>query len=77
MENLLERIVINPKVSHGKPIVRGLRYPVEFILDLLASGMSKAEILADYEDLKEEDLLACIAYASKLMKIQSIYKIAS
>lgn len=59
----MERITINPAVCHGKPTVRGLRYPVETILELLSSGMTTDEILADYEDLEREDILAVLAYA--------------
>lgn len=61
-EQLLSRITINPEICHGKPIIRGLRYSVENVLELLASGMSHAEILEDYEDLEEEDLLACLIF---------------
>lgn len=64
-EDLLKRITINPKICHGKPIIRGLRYPVENILELIASGMTHQEILADYEDLQEEDLWACLLFASR------------
>jgi uncharacterized protein (DUF433 family) len=78
MENeLLNRITINPDICHGKPVIRGLRYLVESMLELLASGMSTEEILADYPDLQKEDLLACIGYAARLTQIKSIYKIAS
>ena len=59
---LLERITIDPAICHGKPTVRGLRYPVDTILDLLSSGMSHEEILADYEDLESEDIRAVIEY---------------
>ncbi len=59
---LLKRIVIDPEICHGKPIVRGLRYPVQNILELLASGMSHAEILEDYEDLERDDLYACLLF---------------
>ena len=64
-EELIERITIDPSICHGKPCVRGLRYPVETLLELLASGMTNEEILADYEDLTHEDILACLAYASR------------
>jgi len=77
MNSLLSRITIHPEICHGKPTIRGLRYPVENMLELLASGMSIDEVLADYPDLVKEDLLACIGYASKLMNVKSIYKIAS
>ena len=62
--NLAERITVDPDICHGKPCIRGLRYPVEMILELLSSGMSHEEILADYEDLEREDILAAIEYAA-------------
>ncbi len=78
MENtLLQRITLNPNICHGKPCIRGLRYPIELILELLSSGMSTEEILADYEDLEREDILAVLFYASRLSQVKSIYKIAS
>jgi uncharacterized protein (DUF433 family) len=64
MDTLLSRITIDPSVCHGKPCVRGLRYPVETLLELLSSGMTIDEILADYEDLEREDLLAVLAFAA-------------
>jgi uncharacterized protein (DUF433 family) len=70
--NLLSRITVNPKILHGKPAIRGLRYPVELILELLASGMTHDEILNDYADLEEQDILACLAFAWRLMKVKSI-----
>lgn len=76
MENQENRITINPDICHGKPTIRGMRYPVENILELLASGMSNQQILEDYPDLENEDLLACINYASKLAHLKSIHKIA-
>lgn len=66
--DLLKRITINPEISHGKPVIRNMRYPVENILELLSSGMTHDEILADYKDLEEEDLLACLVFASSLVK---------
>ena len=65
MSALLSRITIDPAVCHGKPCVRGLRYPVEMLLELLSSGMTHEEILADYEDLEAEDLRAVLAYAGE------------
>jgi uncharacterized protein (DUF433 family) len=56
---------MDPSVCHGKPCVRGLRYPVEVLLELLSSGMTIDEILADYEDLEREDLLAVQAYPAR------------
>jgi uncharacterized protein (DUF433 family) len=77
MNNLLKRITIDMDICHGKPIIRGLRYPVENMLELLASGMSIDELLEDYPDLEREDFLACIEYASKLVQIKGILNIAS
>jgi uncharacterized protein (DUF433 family) len=70
--NLAERITIDPDVCHGKPCIRGLRYPVETILELLSSGMTTDEILADYEDLEREDILAVLAFAARLSRIKRI-----
>ena len=61
----LDRITTNPDICHGKPTVRGLRYPVEVLLELLASGMSIAEILEDYPDLERDDLLAALEFGAK------------
>lgn len=66
MDTLLSRITIDPAVCHGKPCIRGLRYPIETMLELLSSGMTIDQILADYEDLEREDLLAVLAYAARL-----------
>jgi uncharacterized protein (DUF433 family) len=62
MDSTLERITIDPNICHGKPCIRGLRYPVELILELLSSGMTTEEILSDYEDLEEEDILAALTF---------------
>jgi uncharacterized protein (DUF433 family) len=56
-------------MCHGKPVIRGMRYPVVNILELMFSGRTNAEILADYEDLEEADLQACLLFASNLAKI--------
>lgn len=61
--NLSDRITIDPGICHGRPTVGGLRYPIEMILELLSSGMTLEEILADYEDLEREDILAALASA--------------
>jgi len=65
-EGLLQRITVSPDICHGKPCVRGLRYPVPMLLELLSSGMTVDEVLADYEDLEREDLLAALAYGARL-----------
>lgn len=74
MEN---RITIDPALCHGKPCIRGLRYPVEQILEWLASGMSVDDILADYEDLEREDVLAVLAYAARLAHIKRLERLAA
>ncbi|MEH1947801.1 MAG: DUF433 domain-containing protein [Nostoc sp.] len=78
MDNiLLQRITHNPNICHGKPCIRGLRYPVEFILELLSSGMTTEEILKDYDDLESEDILAVLLFAARLSQVKSIHRIAS
>jgi uncharacterized protein (DUF433 family) len=69
---LLERITMDSTICHGKPTVRGLRYTVQSILELLASDMTHSEILEDYEDLEEEDLKACLLFAAKISDVKSI-----
>lgn len=66
----MDRITIRPDICHGKPTIRGLRYPVELILQILSSDMSFADILADYEDLEREDILAALAYAARLTQVK-------
>ncbi len=61
-----ERIVVDPKILAGKPVIRGTRLAVEFILELLAAGQSENDILANYPGLTREDILACLSYASYL-----------
>ena len=69
---LLERITFDPEVCHGKPCVRGLRYPVDMILTLLSTGMSDEEILSDYEDLEPDDILAVLAFAARLSRVKQV-----
>jgi uncharacterized protein (DUF433 family) len=70
--NLTDRITIDPDICHGKPTIRGLRYPVELILELLSSGMTIEEILADYEDLEREDVFAALAFAARLSRVKRV-----
>jgi uncharacterized protein (DUF433 family) len=60
----LERITVDPSICHGKPTVRGLRYPVESLLELLASGMTIEEIIEDHPDLERDDLLAALEFGA-------------
>jgi uncharacterized protein (DUF433 family) len=76
-EQLLSRITMDPNICHGKPCVRGLRYPVEFLLELLSGDMTAEQILADYPDLEADDLRAAIAYAARLSRIKRIEPVAA
>lgn len=72
MLNLSERITIDPAICHGKPVIRGLRYPVETILELLSGGMSADDIVADYEDLEHEDIMAALSFAARMMQVKRL-----
>ena len=74
MEN---RITIDPQVCHGKPCIRGMRYPVESVLEWLAADMTIEDILADYADLERQDILAALAFAAKLTHINRTDPIAA
>lgn len=71
--NLLDRIEVNQKVLKGKPVIRGTRLSVQFILGLLESGASFEEILDEYATLEKEDILACLLFASKSLEDQSFF----
>lgn len=66
----MDRISINPQICFGKPTIRGTRYSVEWLLELMSSGMTQQEILDDYEDLEPEDFSAVLYYASKLSQVK-------
>lgn len=72
MAALMDRITIDPEICHRKPCIRGLRYPVESLLELLSSGMSTEQVLADYEDLERDDVLAALEYAARLAQVNRI-----
>jgi len=74
-EELLSRIVVNPKVMAGKPVIKGTRIPVELILKLLAQGLSYDEVLKDYPHLTVEDVKAALLYAAKVMGREEVYPI--
>jgi uncharacterized protein (DUF433 family) len=69
-----DRIVIDPDVLAGKPVVRGTRLSVDFLLGLLAQGWSESEILRNYPGLQREDLLACWAYAAEVLSQERVYR---
>jgi len=72
-----DRITINSDICHGKPCIRGLRYPVEGVLEWLAGGMSIEDILVDYEDLEREDILAVLSYAARLAHVKQMERLAA
>jgi uncharacterized protein (DUF433 family) len=67
-DQLLERIEINPKILTGKPVIKGTRLSVQFIVGLLAQGTTFQEILDEYSNLKQEDILACLWFASQVLE---------
>jgi uncharacterized protein (DUF433 family) len=73
----LHRIVIDPDICHGQPVVRGLRYPVEFLLELLASGMSTDEVLADYPDIESDDILAALEYGALAAGVRRVVPLSA
>jgi len=74
---LLSRITVDPQVCHGKPCVRGLCYPVEFLLELLSGDMTREQILADYPDLEADDLKAACAYGARLSQVKRVEPLAA
>jgi uncharacterized protein (DUF433 family) len=74
---LSERIVVDPEILAGKPVIRGTRLAVEFILELLAAGQSENELMTNYPGLTREDILACLAYASYLAHEYKAYPVSA
>ena len=74
---LLSRITVDAEICHGKPCVRGLRYPVEFLLELLSSDMTVEQILADYPDLEANDLKAACAFGARLSQVKRVEPLAA
>jgi uncharacterized protein (DUF433 family) len=68
-----ERIIVDPKILVGKPIVKGTRLAVEFVVELLAQGWPESEILRNYPDLTHEDISACLQFATSVLKAEKIY----
>ena len=68
-----EHITIDPKILVGKPIIKGTRLSVEFVIDLLAQGWDDEEILRNYPGITREDIQACLAYASETLKVEKVY----
>lgn len=74
-EELLERIVVDPKVMVGKPVIKGTRIPVEHVLTLLAQGLTVEEILKDYPHLARDDIAAVLLYAAKVTGREEVYPV--
>ncbi len=77
MENWQKRIIIDPQILMGKPVIKGTRLSVDFIINLLAQGWEKAEIMRNYPDITEEDIQACLQYASERLNEEKIYLLSS
>ena len=75
--NWNDRIVLNPDILLGKPVIKGSRLAVEFIIDLLAQGWSEEDILRNYPRLAHEDIIACLEYASALLRAERIFPLPS
>ena len=71
--NLLSRITINKDICHGKPTIRNKRYPVEVILSYLAGGDTVNSLLKEFPDLEKDDILACLEYATAMIKSKSVH----
>jgi uncharacterized protein (DUF433 family) len=72
-ESLLSRITVDPEICHGKPCIRGLRYPVETILEYLAGGDTIEDLLKEFPDLEREDILACHEFARRMLTAKTIH----
>jgi uncharacterized protein (DUF433 family) len=70
-----ERITVDPQILVGKPIIKGTRISVEFVIDLLAHGWTTDQILQEYDHLTLEDVRACLAYAGELVKEEKVYSL--
>lgn len=75
MQNLMERIEINPKILVGKPVITGTRIPVELILKLIAQDWKEEDILKEYPVLKKEDIRAALFYAEKIIEEEEVYPV--
>lgn len=71
--NWKDRIIIDPEILVGKPVVKGTRLAVDFVVGLLAEGWSKADILKNYPGLTKEDIQACLSYATEILRAEKVY----
>ena len=72
-----ERVSIDPNILVGKPVIKGTRLAVKFIIELLAQGWSEEEILRNYPGVEAADIQACLAYASEVLKAEKVYPFAT
>ena len=75
--NWREHITVDPQILVGKPIIKGTRMSVEFVIDLLGRGWTTEHILNEYDHLKPEDLQACLAYASEVLRSERVYLLSA
>lgn len=68
-----QRIVVDPKILVGKPVIKGTRLAVEFIVELLGQGWDESEIMRNYPGITHEDIAACLMYASNILKTEKVY----
>jgi uncharacterized protein (DUF433 family) len=76
-ESLLSRITVDPEICHGKPCIRGLRYPVETILEYLAGGDSVEILLPEFPDLERDDILACLEFSRQMLAAKSAHLVVT
>jgi len=76
MDELRQRIIIDPKIMAGKPVIRGTRIPVELIVRMLAQGIPEGDILREYPRLETEDIRAALAYAAQLLANEDVFPLA-
>jgi len=72
-----ERIVVDPEILTGKPLIKGTRLSVEFIVDMLAQGWTEEDLLRNYPGLQHEDIQACLLYARDLLQVERVYQVGT
>lgn len=73
----LDKIIVDPQILAGKPIVKGTRLAVEFVIDLLAQGWPEAEVIKNYPSLTHDDIQACLQYASAVLHAEKVYPLSA
>lgn len=75
--NWQDRIIVDSQILVGKPVIKGTRIAVEFVIDLLARGWTQEQVLQEYDHLTPEDIQACLAYAGELLKNERVYVVSA